>query len=201
MCGARDATKSGPAAGSSEAWLTSDRSAAAWCAGSFAWPNSSATFEKAVACRQLAVGPEELRRAQLARAQGDERGRDVGQSFVHRETLRRQRVVQVAREAVEDRVAGLVRDNIPRQAEEDVAPVGRELEELQAPRRALVERVRLDARAREDEQLRSVEAPRDRPAQHLLVLEHAHRARGTTPNALIARKASDVIASGPAGRS
>ena len=74
-----------------------------------------------------------------------------------------QRVVEVRRDPVEDRVSGLVRDDVLRMAGVDrAAAVQREVEELQAVRLALVERVGPLPRPRHHQELRSVECPAHR---------------------------------------
>ena len=61
---------------------------------------------------EVATGPHELGVSQPPGAQCDERRGDVRESLVHRQALRTQRVVEVGRQPVEDRVAGFVRDDV-----------------------------------------------------------------------------------------
>ena len=153
------------------------------------------------AARQVALDPELLRQPgvrhgpadravgllqqplpQLAAAQGDHEGADVGDRFVQREGLRSQAVVEVGRDAVEDRVARLVGDDVlgergedrPRLAALDAR--GREVEELEAAGSALVERVGPLARAGDHEELRRAERPLDLPPQRVALLEQVQGA-------------------------
>ena len=128
--------------------------------------------------RQVALGSQELGGAEPSGAEGDEGGGDIGQPLVHREALGSQRVVQVRSQPIEHGVAGLVCDDVARQAEVDVAAVGLEGEELEAPRLSLVERIRRPARPGQDQQLRTVEAPGDRASEDFLVLVQPDRAHG-----------------------
>ena len=110
--------------------------------------------------------------------EGDEGGRDVGQAFVHGQALRAQRGYRSGASpsstAWPVSWATTSRDRL----QVDVAAVGVEHEELEAPGLALVVRVWRPPRAREDEQLRAVEAPRDGPPEDLLPLEQSNRPHG-----------------------
>ena len=85
----------------------------------------------------------------------------------------------------------LVRDDVWRQAGVDgrlpAENVGIEEEELQAARVPVIEGVLHAPRTRDHQQLFAVERPSETPAQHVLILEHRHRAQHGREHAHLAK--------------
>jgi hypothetical protein len=101
---------------------------------------------------ERAIEPAQDLLGERARAERAEQGGQIRDRLVDRERLRGDGVVEMRGDPVQDRVRRFVGDDVLRMARVDAAPVRRgEVEELQAVRLPLVERVRPLAGARHHE--------------------------------------------------